>query len=424
MWRVGQLGHVTRIVSGCKDDKEEQTIRSIFDEQIKYSIPTGKTRFHLHITPDYSKTVPYVTYTAFNKPMGVLHWMEHSLNMPQSLSKYSETMFVILDPDQIVLRPFTKFDFTSDFAPNRWRKYQQADDLVKTPTSHLLRDGHPMAQFYATGSDWLPDLNTDVERVINAAWSAMKDNPAFTSTMQSTSHLRNLTPNELWQSYATGSPIIVTALDMYRIVKVWATIAGPVYDLTKNVISEMYAHTAAVAHLNLPYDLGYNFMISNAGSDWVEGWDIIDEMAPHDVCQHTLSDWNDASNVQYRNQLPYVIHYCQEYFHGPYYFFKYFMSDDFLTCDHPLMIEPGGHDEIIRNTNYTDYKHLLVLSYNTTKVKTNGNYPLPSYTHRKRHAFMLCHLIPRINEAATFWKQRHCAIGAANYNKVYTVFMP
>jgi hypothetical protein len=125
---------------------------------------------------------------------------------------------------------------------------------------------------------------------------------------------------------------------MYRIVKVWATIAGSVYDLTMNEILEMYAHSAAVAHINLPYDLGYNFMISNAGSDWLEGWDRIDEMAPHDVCQHTLSDWNDPSNVQYWNQLPYVIHYCQEYFHGPYYFFKYFKSDDFLTCDHPLMM--------------------------------------------------------------------------------------
>jgi hypothetical protein len=93
--------------------------------------------------------VPYVTYTAFNKPMGALHWMEHSLNMPQSLSKYSETMFVILDPDQIVLRPFTKFDFTSDFAPNRLAQIQASRRSCKntyfsfvtrwTPNGTILR---------------------------------------------------------------------------------------------------------------------------------------------------------------------------------------------------------------------------------------------------------------------------------------------
>jgi peptidyl serine alpha-galactosyltransferase len=409
-------------VSGCKDDAEEQTIRSIFNQQIKYSIPTGKNRFHIHVTPDFSRMVPNVEYKALNKPFGVLHWMENSLNMPDSLPQYSDSIFIIIDPDQVVIRPFTTHDFTNDFDATRWHNYHAESDELKN-SIHILRDGHPVSQLYAMGADWINGVNTDVQRVIDSAWNATTDNPAFTTTMKTSSHLYNWTTSDVWRSYVAGPPYIATGLNMYQIAVVWAAVSVPVYELTTNPISEMYAYSTAAAHLYLPHDLAYNFMISNAGADYLEGWNTIDEMAPKDICQYTLSDANDPMNVQYRKQIPYVLHYCQEFFFGPYYFFKYYLSENFLSCEHPLMIEPSDHDKQILNSSDIPGASFLVQSYNTTSVRTSGN-PTVSDTHRQRHAFMLCHLVARVNEAATFWKEQNCIEGMAKYDKVYTVAVP
>ena len=260
-------------------------------------------------------------------------------------------------------------------------------------------------------------VNSDVQRVVDAAWKAMDGNAAFTDTMRTSSHLYNWTDFDMWDYYSAGAPYIALGLDMYRITKVWAAVAVPVYELTTNPISEMYAYSTAAAHLSLPHDLGYHFMISNTGGTWLEAWNKIDEMAPNDVCQNTWSDWKDLKNIEYRKQLPYVIHYCQEYAHGPYYFFKYVMANDFLTCGHPLLVDPSEHDR-----NVTDPQQSLVLSYSNTSHRTNSDFSSKSAVERKRNAFMLCHLIPRINEAATFWKKNHCTEGTANFQKVHTGF--
>jgi peptidyl serine alpha-galactosyltransferase len=406
LWKVGQTGHVTRIVSGCKDDEEERTLRLLFQQQIRNGIPTGKNRFHIHVTPDYSKTVPNVNYNPLNKPFGVLHWMENSLKMPQTLSQYSETLFIILDPDQILLRPFTTRDFGKDVSPLRWHNKF---------SSHVAQDGHPVSQMYAMGGHWISGINADVQRVIDAAWNATKDNPAFTSTMKSSSHLYDWTTTEVDESYSAGPPYLLMGGDMYRIAVVWAAVSAPVYELTVNHISEMFAYSTAAAHLNLPHDLAINFMYSNPEADWYEAWDPVEQMAPSDLCRHTLSDKNDPSNVQYRNQLPYILHFCQEYYHGPYYFFKYFIPNNFLSCEHPLLLDPTDHHS-------DNGEFLLVLSYNTTQYKTyDGRIPIVTYPIRQRHVYTLCHLIARVNEAVTFWKENHCPKGTANYNKIYSM---
>jgi peptidyl serine alpha-galactosyltransferase len=415
LWRVGQTGHVTRIVSGCTNRQEEEVMRYTFERQIRNGIPTGKNRFHLHITPDYSKEVPGVTYYPLNKPFGVLHWMEHVLKMPETLTQYNDTMFVILDPDQVIVRPFRSRNFSQDFHASRWRKYNSNTYFEFNATPHILKAGHPYSQFYAIGVDWMKGLNTDLQRVVDAAWKSMENNPAFTDDMRTSSYLYNWTELDMWDYYSAGAPYIALGLDMYRITKVWAAVSVPVYELTTNPISEMYAYSTAAAHLSLPHDLGYQFMISNTGATWLEGWNLIDEMAPLDICQHTWSDWNDKKNVEFRTQLPYVLHYCQEYAHGPYYFFKYFMSNDFLTCAHPLLMDPSEFDR-----NSTDSQQSLVGSFNKPTFRTNSGFSSVPEVDRKRHVFMLCHLIPRINEAATYWKENHCGVGTANYQKVYT----
>ena len=40
----------------------------------------------------------------------------------------------------------------------------------------------------------------------------------------------------------------------------------------------------------------------------------------------------------------------------------------------------------------------------------------------KHNAFMLCILIPMLNDAATYYKDHHCDKASANYERTYTFF--
>ena len=74
IWRSGQTGDVTRIVSGC-NARQQRTMENDFQNNIIKSIPIAKERFHLHFTPEYSHI--HLTYNPndtkrsykfFNKP--------------------------------------------------------------------------------------------------------------------------------------------------------------------------------------------------------------------------------------------------------------------------------------------------------------------------------------------------------------------
>jgi peptidyl serine alpha-galactosyltransferase len=406
LWKAGQHGHVTRIVSGCQNAEEEQAIRSIFEKEIRLGIPTGRDRFHIHVTPDYSRVVPNVHYKPLNKPYGVVHWMENALAMPSNLTQYADTMFIVLDPDQILLRPFTTRDFGQDVMRLNW--------LTKAKR-HVLKEGHPISQFYAFGGYWVNDVNKERQLVIDTAWSTIKDNPAFSDSIKTSSHLYNWTAEEINERYAAGPPYIALGPDMYRISVLWAGVAVPVYELTNNHVSEMFMYSTAAAHLEMPHDLAYDFMFSNPEADGYEIWQHVDEMPVKDLCKHTISDNSDPLNVKYRNRLPYIFHYCQEYYHGPYYFFKYFLPEDFLSCGHPLLQDPADHDA-------EDSPFVLAISYNSTKYKTyDGRPPTVTFPHRLRHTFSLCHLISRVNEAARYWKEQFCTPETANFNKLFTI---
>jgi len=59
-------------------------------------------RFKIHFTPDYKKDPKTGTsYDFYNKPFGLLHWMESSEGPPK------DSIVALLDPDFIFLRPLT-----------------------------------------------------------------------------------------------------------------------------------------------------------------------------------------------------------------------------------------------------------------------------------------------------------------------------
>lgn len=99
---------------------------------------------------------------------------------------------------------------------------------------------------------------------------------------------------------------------------------------------------------------------------------------------------------------------------GPDYFFsKYRLKKNFLTCEKNLMEEPPTDIA-------TKYDFFIAPPPSTGKAKTPAERKTFSKKQAKREAFMMCGLIYAVNEAATYWKQHNCGKNA-NFNKAYTI---
>jgi hypothetical protein len=358
-WKSGQVGHVTRIASGCSDENA-QLLQQLHQEQIDIMSPG---RFHLHITPEYSRIKPGINFKYFNKPFGVRHWLEHVLGYPDN-HDHDNAIIMLLDPDQIVLRPFTK-DFTNStevWAPTSLNKF-------------TVEHGVPFGQTYGFGAQWKVKVNMQ-----NVAPNEV-------------SPVDELSVKDARIYYAAGPPYIATGRDMYSIVTKWTEFVPRVHDDYPHLLAEMFAYCVAAAHLKLPHQMAQGFMVSDTTSGTGEGWKLVDHFPKNQVCQVP------------KDQLPHVLHYCQRYGLGKWYIGKYRLRKDFISCESDLLMEPPID---------------VAVQYNFGVTPTNE---LKYYKHAnivKRHAFMLCMLIKALNDAAIFYKQHHCPDGTANFAKVYT----
>jgi hypothetical protein len=145
----GQTGTVTRIVSGCADKEEEEKAKAVFEREIVPLAEPGRVR--IHFTPDYSHIMSGIYYPYFNKPFGMRHWLENELGFPNPASSTKDhnrddSIVVLCDPDQIILRPFPA---NNDFSNTIWSDVPQNE--VRTAVAH----GNPMGQLYGFDLQWL-----------------------------------------------------------------------------------------------------------------------------------------------------------------------------------------------------------------------------------------------------------------------------
>jgi peptidyl serine alpha-galactosyltransferase len=359
----GQRGQVTRIASGCSDD-EALELQRLHQEQI---VATMSDRFHLYFTTEYNNVIPGKYYNFFNRAYALRHWMTNELKYSEKPDLYDDTVFVLLDPDQIILRPFV-------------RDYTDQKELWHTPDGFTkVARGQTMAQAYDMGAEW--------RTMINMTHILGSDAP---------SSARTWTDQDILDHFMIGAPYIAVGYDMYRIASTWAEFSIPVYEVTNGAfLTEMYAYSAVVAHLDLPPQLANSFMVSNVVA-YGEAWWWIDDDSNPQVCGNSVP-------------LPHTLHLCQVYDLGPYHFYKYDFPYDFLSCEHPLMLEPGPEIADLYNSSITHYEGV---AHKLDPLK------------RKRMAFALCQLIPRINAAATHYKQHHCSPETANFKKTFLVHNP
>ena len=150
VFQSGQEGHVTRISSGCSAD-DEKKLKAVFSDEIESMRPDKKN--HLHLTPDFSR-VPKKDkkpFKYFNKPFGTRHWMENVLGYPDNHKLHDDSIIILMDPDQIMLRPFTN-DFTN--SSEHWK--------VKEPKFKLkVEHGSPFSQQFGYGLQWLTKVDPE-----------------------------------------------------------------------------------------------------------------------------------------------------------------------------------------------------------------------------------------------------------------------
>ncbi|KAL3902623.1 MAG: hypothetical protein SGILL_010761 [Bacillariaceae sp.] len=217
----GQEGHVSRIASGCSSGEEENSLHDIFADEIE-SMNPGK--HHLHLTPDFS-TVPKKAkkpFKYFNKPFGVRHWFENVLGYPDNHQLHDDSVVILLDPDQILLRPFTRdFSHSSEL----WRLKHEYKNKPIEERPHIktqVEHGSPFSQQFGYGIQWLTKVNPDY------VFQDMLPTP-----------VSNMTKQEARDYYfSMGPPYVATAKDMYAIVKTWSDIVPKVHDEYPYLLAE------------------------------------------------------------------------------------------------------------------------------------------------------------------------------------------
>ena len=374
-----QRGDVTRIVSGCSPE-DEIKMKELHEKQFSVMSPN----FLIHFTPEFGKQlesegVSWQKTKYWNKPFGLKHWMEHRFGYVWSdndeeitVPKFDDHVIVLVDPDMLMQKPFVN-DF-SDMPLDQWNKYYRKlgheDELVGKVTQ-----GHPAAQDYSFGSKWLHPVKAHLTEIVGP------DSP-----------VHDVSEEDARLVFAAGPPYWMTARDAFRISYKWAEFLPGIFKHHPQFMAEMYGYCMASAHLGLRHQMARGMMISNVNMSGGEGWSFL----PKDKMACDVS--------RYSRTVPNVIHFCQRYTIGEFFINKYLFPTDILSCEHPLMELPPKN--ILEDTWFSHYGDGHVDQWDQSQDSIN----------RYRNAFVICSLMPSINDAAGFWKDQHCDKNDPNSN--------
>jgi hypothetical protein len=368
-YKVSQPGYVIRIASGCSEQQQNELTH--FHKTV---ISKLSPNFNVHFTPDFSD-MGGDNYKYFNKPFGLQHWFQQGLKYEENKDKYKDAIFMVLDPDMMLLRPLT-YDFTdSNIIIHK--------SMRGAPTVLKVLHGQPWASIYGFG-------NGPFRVDMRAIFGNTTDSPAL-----------HVTVDEQLNNYAGGPPYMATGADMYAIVNKWCElVVGVHHALPKSILAEMYGWSLAAAHLKLPHTLAESFMVSDVDISSGEGWPLIDVLDNDEISEFSTSKARE-------DHLPYVIHYCQNYWLGKWFIGKYRLASDWLSCERPLLLEPPKD---------IGQKYDFYIKPGGVPYGTKEKIPPVKV---KRNQFMINQIIARYNDAATWIKGQTCEEGKANYDKSF-----
>ena len=215
-FKARQTGTVTRIVSGCNDEQENE-LRKFHRDYIA----TMNPNFKVHFTPDFSQIESDGTirgkqpYKYMNKPYGLRHWMENSLGVYANGTNPKGSLnwiIMLMDPDMVLLRPMTH-NFT-DIDNHLW--------VEKEPATRVVAHGRPIAQQDGyLRNEW---MKLDFAYITNKTKDEVVERP---KQQDGPIH---------WN---TGPPYLATVKDMRNIVEKWTEYAPHVYEIFPKLFAEV-----------------------------------------------------------------------------------------------------------------------------------------------------------------------------------------
>ena len=141
-------------------------------------------------------------HTTTRQPFGYLHWMNHALRYPYNHEKYDNVTYILMDPDQILMRPFTNnFTLGNEIWGGPFRD------------KRIVERGQPFAQEYALGTKFM--MGVDMKKI-----ATKNDLPSKVSSIKESEVL----------AYMVGPPYILKGFDLWRVVNKWVELAPHVYD--------------------------------------------------------------------------------------------------------------------------------------------------------------------------------------------------
>lgn len=215
---IKQEGSITRIASGCSDEKKIELTNLYKKLYPQYGV---------HFTPDFKQdSKSKKKYDFYNKPYGVEHWLENA-SPPIS----DGVVVILLDPDMILLRKITPY--IRGQSNNLYIKRQIISD-ENIPIK--VKKGQPAAQLYGLGAPWtMNGKNFNKTNICGLNSPCLEVKRIFGE-----------------DHYSVGPPYLLEKSDLYKLSLSWTDFVPRVYEKYPELLAEMYAYSMAAAHENLP----------------------------------------------------------------------------------------------------------------------------------------------------------------------------
>jgi hypothetical protein len=311
-----------------------------------------------------------------------------------------DDIVILLDPDMVLLRPITQ-----DFTPTKY--YKPKFTSRKQSEVTMVSHGHPFGQDYGFGSSWA-ELN--LTRITGSATS-----PALKVSNQ-----------DAGMHYAVGPPYVATASDMYKIAQKWVEFVPRTYKEYPHLLAEMYAYCIAAADLQLPHVNVASLMVSGHTISDTEGWDFLEGILSEDICRfgafvivkafEKSREENVMVDKAFSNAVanfPHVLHICQRYMVGEWFFSKRKLPHDYFSCESPILVTPPD------NLGFA-------FNYRVRPGDPRDQHISLDPHEMKASSFMICSISKALQDAAVYFKASHCSNGTTirnvNWNQELNLF--
>lgn len=348
-FHAGQRGRVTRIVSGCHDKSAENV------KHASQTFPEGVNDLLVpleHLNRSVNENFGLYITPSFEGARD-FPWLNKAssieyfnIHARPELDRLGETVVAVLDPDFVFLKKLSVIQLDPDWILNT---------IGQFGGSSVVEVGRPLAQQYGLGGQW--------RHKFPVATIAGAESPAL-----------NYDDESAAKFFSVGPPLILHKDDWVKLAPLWRQNMKPVLQVENDILADMWAYCIAAAHLQLEHQILDQYMIScTSQHEPGEAFPWLNQFTDFSCHNPTIPD---------EKKTPNFIHMASN-FKAPesqfWMFHKGHVPGKILDCDTPLIIQPPDD-----------------LWHQSKSVEA------------KQGAWILCHIIAKLNRVATEYKEKFC----------------